>query len=284
MALIHDADPRGTIDELVLIVTDQPTTALSRFRNEDTVHCGKLIAELCSRDPKIGSSSLFVISDPTDADAVYATIRGLSHGQVRSGQHWPVVRLADRRDASDIAGPASCSHKRLRRSVYHDKRSRTAPAIQRAELPVERRSGIPHPYLKDAIRLGARALIQADNYAGAIAVLTDFGPHWHDALIPLLQHAAARVNLSRGKARSAADIVRARMMPVPSDLDRCLSIPSGPFADLGFTNEVRFLIDAALRPGTVRRCTVPHRPVRRVVSSAICGRECSLTMPASGKQ
>ena len=103
----------------------------------------------------------------------------------------------------------------------------------------------PTPYLMDAVRLGAKELIKHGNYSGALDVLKRFGT-WPDGLFDLLKHARARVNLHRAGASKHADLIINGGITVNERLRAALQLPRGPFATLGYTNELRFLIHAAL--------------------------------------
>ena len=247
-ALDHVREKTETIDRLILIVTDQPVAGA--YRDSDTIHCGELIKEMISGRPEIKNVDIFAITiAPNEVDPVYEVIRD----ELAALDPRPTGFLA----LASGGTPAMCDGLRhaainvfaeIVTVVHVGEPAPGSGAPPLGAAPGAPRPMDPAPYLKDAVRLGARSLIQHGNYAGALDVLQTFGAHhWHGALLPLLKHARARVNLARGRVRTAADAVRGALKPVPSALNACLELPGGNFAVLGFTNEVRFLIGQALR-------------------------------------
>lgn len=242
-ALDYILDYNDRIDILILIVTDQPGISHNR---DDTIHCGELIEQLIQarlgRD-RIASIEKEVFRDPPNqSDRMYRTVRTLLQRKINGDDKLFVLP-----SSGTPAISAALTHAGM--NLYGQRC--TAVQVDRpANDPTGATPGNAHaltltPYLMDAVRLGAKELIKHGNYSGALDVLERFGT-WPDGLFDLLKHARARVNLHRGGARKhAASIIKGGIIKTPR-LGAVLQLPQGHFATLGYTNELRFLVDAAL--------------------------------------
>ena len=231
------------IDKLILIVTDQSHPV---FRTQDTIYCGELIAHRLSSDKRIRQGvELFRISnDPHRSDHVYPIVREMLMDNADD-----VDRFYAFTQPSIPAISEGLRH--AGRNVFGDRCT-----VVSVDEPSDDKSGADEgtaskqslePFLKDAARLSARALIEHDNYAGALDVLEGFGAsHWLKPLIFLLKHASARVNLARSQAKKAHSKVEKYWPEMPKDLSTSLELPKGNLSALGYANEVRFLIESAL--------------------------------------
>ena len=247
----------GTIDKLLLVVTNQDDHVPQRVR--DTVFCGDLL-ELLVRDHwkenQIGDIKgrfVEIEKNPQLPDAVYELVRG------------KLVELENTHDGAHLYVLTSPGIPSIKDSLRHagmnlfGKRCKVVqvdepPTVDDGAAEGEVRTVALHPYIKDTVRRGAQVLAERDDFAGALAMLDDFGTkEWPPALFPLLEHAGARVNLDLHAAGARARDVRDRTK-AGSDLvndqptREYLCKLRGPATDpFGRVNEIRFLIEMALR-------------------------------------
>lgn len=241
-ALDYILDHNDRIDILILIVTDQRGIPHS---SNDTIHCGELLEKLIQA--RFGSDRIAAIEKevfrdpPNESDRMYHTVRSLLQSKVdvddklfvlpSSGT--PAISAAMTHAGMNLYGPRC-------KAVQVDQ----PPSDPTGATPGNAHALTQTPYLMDAVRLGAKELIKHGNYSGALDVLERFGI-WPDKLFNLLKHARARVNLHRGGARSHAELITNDEI-IDTRLGAALQLPKGRFATLGYTNELRFLIYAAL--------------------------------------
>lgn len=242
-ALDYILDYNDRIDILILIVTDQPGISHNR---DDTIHCGELIEQLIQarlgRD-RIASIEKEVFRDPPNqSDRMYRTVRTLLQRKIGGDDKLFVLPSSGTPAISAALTHAGMNLYDQRCTAVQVDRPATDPT---GATPGNAHALTPTPYLMDAVRLGAKELIKHGNYSGALDVLERFGT-WPDRLFDLLKHARARVNLHRrGASEHAAPIITGGIIKTPR-LGAVLQLPRGSFATLGYTNELRFLIDAAL--------------------------------------
>ena len=240
-ALDYILDHNERIDILILIVTDQPGISHNR---DDTIHCGELIEQLIqARFDRIASIEKEVFRDPpNESDRMYRAVRTLLRRKIKGEDKLFVLPSSGTPAISGALTHAGIN--------LYDQRCTAVQVDRPANDPTGATPGNAHaltptPYLMDAVRLGAKELIKHGNYSGALDVLKRFGT-WPDGLFDLLMHACARVNLHRAGASKHADLIINGGITVNERLRAALQLPRGPFATLGYTNELRFLIYAAL--------------------------------------
>lgn len=242
-ALDYILDHNEMIDILILIMTDQLGIPHNR---DDTIHCGELIEQLIQarfgRD-RIASIEKEVFRDPPNqSDRMYRTVRTLLQRKIGGDDRLFVLPSSGTPAISAALPHAGMNLYGQRCTAVQVDRPANDPT---GATPGNAHALTPTPYLMDAVRLGAKELIKHGNYSGALDVLERFGT-WPDGLFDLLKHARARVNLHRGGARRHAEFIINGGIIRTSRLGAALQLPQGRFATLGYTNELRFLIYAAL--------------------------------------
>ena len=243
------------IEQLLLVVTDQDADV--GHRDKDTVFCGYLVERLVAdswSDARIKNVRFLEIEKaPHKADVMYRKMREELIKLDRDFDRLYVITTAGTPQINDGLRHGGINVFGNRCNVIQvDRPERDPDGAAEGEV----RSVPLAPYFKDAIRRGAQALVDHDNFAGALDLLREFSMRdWPPVLFSLLEYAQARFNLDMHVAGNHARSVRdefERTPDVVSDtgIQDYLRVLRGPAIDpFGRVNEVRFLVDSALRNG-----------------------------------
>ena len=244
------------IEQLLLVVTDQDDNV--RHRDKDTVFCGYLVKRLVADSwpdaRQIKEVKFLIVEEaPHRADVMYGEMREELIGLDRDSARLYVLTTSGTPQINDGLRHGGINVFGDRCNVIQVDRPERDPGGV-AEGAV--RSVPLAPYFKDAIRRGAQALVDHDNFAGALDLLERFPKaEWSPVLFSLLEHAQARFNLDMQVAGEQARSVREEFKRTPdvvgnTGIQRYLKALRGPANDpFGRMNEVRFLVDSALRNG-----------------------------------
>ena len=259
-----------------MIVTDQPSSV--HFHRDDTIHCGGLLALLVEakfpgKVHNVDPGFLTVRSDPHRPNIMYPLIRDKLSDLFRQHSHAKFHALP--------TGGTPAVKDGLRHAAMNVFRKRSRCSVIQVDRPsagtVAGRSRVVdwEPYLEDVVRGGAQALVKKGNFAGALEVLrTVTRCPWPKAAIYLLKHADHRVNLRAADASSSATNARREIVrtsrTIPTGLDDALNgVVAGdsPASELASVNEIRFLVELALKQARYMDALVRIEQFRESVQS-----------------